>query len=117
MLSTTMMKRSGGGSAMQMRRPFLRAFASASLLLFAGSGSDAMYSDVKISNFDQSALELSFRVSWKTGRGGGGGGDAESSAQAATGSAGSSDTVDIWLLTRQPNPSSWMETMLKEVWV
>lgn len=113
-----------GGSTMQMRRPFVRASASALLLFcFAGSGSDAIYSDVEISNFDQSALELSFRVSWKTvgGGGGEGGSDSNSSASATTASAasaastGSSDKVDVWLLTRQPNPSSWMETVLMEV--
>lgn len=120
---------SGGGSTMNMRWGFFRASVSALLFCFAGSGSDAIFSDVEISDFDQSALELSFRVSWNTagggGGGGGGGGDSESSpsaaagsssaATASTGSASSSDKVDVWLLTRQPNPSSWMETILMEV--
>ena len=106
---------------MNVRWGFFGASVSALLFCFAGSGSDAIFSDVEISSFDQSALELSFRVSWETaggGGGGGGGGDSENSASAAaasTGSTSSSDKVDVWLLTRQPNPSSWMETILVQV--
>lgn len=110
-----MIKHSGGGGGggtrgtMVLRRwPCLRTTSSAFLMLMVllvSGGTDAIFSDVEISNFEQSALELSFRVSWNT---------AGEGASAEKSKAGS-DTVDVWLLTRQPNPSSWMETVLKQV--
>lgn len=64
--------------------------------------SDANFSNVQVPEFEQAGLELSFRVSW----------DTEPESVSAE-----SDLVDIWLLSRQPNPSSWLETVLQEVCV
>lgn len=88
---------------------YLRATSSTFFLVLVvamlSERTDAIFSNVEVSNFGQSALELSFRVSWSTGVG----------ASAESSSPAGSDTVDVWLLTRQPNPSSWMETKLRQV--
>lgn len=69
---------------------------------FIAVSSDANLSNVQVPEFEQAGLELSFRVSWDT--------EPESVSS-------ESDLVDIWLLSRQPNPSSWLETVLQEVCV
>lgn len=59
----------------------------------------ASFANVQISQFQQTGLDLSFLVSWD--------------------SAGSPSTdshlIDIWLETRQPDPSTFVETVLHKV--
>ncbi len=72
----------------------------ASAILAMAISTDAAFSNVKITQFQQSGLDLSFLVSWTT---------AESRA------SDSHSEVDIWLQTRGPDPSSFMETVLQQV--
>lgn len=60
---------------------------------------DAGFSNVQVSQFQQAGLDLSFLVSWDTA--------ADPSAD--------SHLIDIWLETRQPDPSSFVETVLHRV--
>lgn len=64
--------------------------------------SEGILSNVRISSSDQAGLELSFLLTWDTG--------AEMNTSAA-----STELINVWLITRQSDPSSWMETVVVEV--
>ena len=59
----------------------------------------ASFANVQISQFQQTGLDLSFLVSW------------DSAASPST----DSHLIDIWLETRQPDPSTFVETVLHKV--
>lgn len=84
-----------------MRLSCAQQVTAASILAIAAT-SDAIFTNVEISNFVQSGLKLNFRVSWDT---------------LSKSPPDGADLIDIWLLTRQPDPSSWMETALVQVGV
>lgn len=77
----------------------LRTSGAAFTFLAVAISVDAGFSNVKVSQFQQAGLDLSFLVSWDT--------------------AGSPSTdshlIDIWLETRQPDPSTFVETALHKV--
>lgn len=73
------------------------------------SAAGAAISNVEISEFEQAGLEMSFRVVWESEDMGTNG--------TTTGTDDDSPTnfVDMWLLSKQANPSSWIETVIKQV--
>lgn len=60
---------------------------------------NASFSNVQISQFQQAGLDLSFLVSWDT----------------AGNPSTDSHLIDIWLETRQPDPSTFVETVIHKV--
>eukprot|EP00752_Nemacystus_decipiens_P017872 g16022.t1 len=79
---------------MLLSRSSCAAFAA--LLAISKPADGASFANVQISQFQQTGLDLSFLMSWDT-----------------PGSP-STDThlIDIWLETRQPDPSTFVETVL-----
>lgn len=59
----------------------------------------ASFSNVQISQFQQTGLDLSFLVSWDT----------------VGNPSTDSHLIDIWLETRQPDPSTFVQTVLHKV--
>lgn len=72
----------------------------AQLLLTAAAASGTIISDVDILHYGQAGLDFSFRVEWESA---GDNGTARASA------------IDLWMLTKQADPSSWFETVIEEV--
>lgn len=79
-------------------RHSLAAYGGA-ILATAISADAAGFSNVRISQFEQLGLDLAFLVSWDTT------GDPSSVL----------DVMDIWLETRQSDPSSFVQTALEQV--
>lgn len=82
-----------------MRHFFRNRVAAYYVILAVAVSADASFSNVEISEFEQLGLDLTFQVSWDT---------AENPSSGA-------DLVDIWLQTRQPDPSSFVQTALEQV--
>lgn len=68
-------------------------------LATAVSTDAATFSNVRISQFEQLGLDLTFLVSW----------DVPESPLSG------SDVVDIWVETRQSDPASFVQTALEQV--
>ena len=77
----------------------LRKRFVACAVLATVASADSSFSNVKITQFQQAGLDLSFLVSWTT-------------AESPT---ADSDLVDIWLQTRQPDYLTFVDTILQKV--
>lgn len=82
-------------STMFVSRTAVPAFAFLAIVIPV----DAGFSNVQISQFQQTGLDLSFLVSWDT----------------VGNPSTDSHLIDIWLETRQPDPSTFVETVLHKV--
>ncbi|CAM9230207.1 unnamed protein product [Ectocarpus sp. 12 AP-2014] len=83
-----------------MINPFIQGVALVALAKAASA--DASFSNVKISQFQQAGLDLSFLVSWDT---------ADTTSEDPSAGSG---LIDIWLETRQTEASSMVETVLQQ---